>query len=91
MIEDIVLRTAYEQGVWAVLFVSLYLHQLKENKCHRLEALEREEKLMHYIEDMSEQFESLSKQYEDLSKDVGDIRRHVRRHREAPRRRGQRF
>ncbi|WP_167747182.1 BhlA/UviB family holin-like peptide [Cohnella luojiensis] len=91
MIEDLVVREAFEQGVWAVLFVSLYLHHLKENKCSRLEALEREEKLMLYIEDMSEQFENLTKQYEDLSKDVGDIKRHVRRHREVQRRRGQTY
>jgi hypothetical protein len=71
---------ALKDGLWALLFVSLYLYQLKDAKT-------RENKLMKFIDEISAQFEKLARQYERLSSDVktikNDIKSHGRRKDEA--------
>ncbi|KTS84422.1 hypothetical protein NS115_03550 [Paenibacillus jamilae] len=69
---------ALKDGLWAVLFVSLYLYQLKDAKT-------RENKLMNFIDEISAQFEALARQYERLSEDVRTIKDDIKSRRERTR------
>nr|WP_243237431.1 BhlA/UviB family holin-like peptide [Heliobacterium chlorum] len=71
---------ALQQGLWAALFVSLYLYQLQEGRRHQTEAKGREDKLTAFLSEMSKQFEALARQYERLSEDVQDIKTEIRCH-----------
>jgi DnaJ-domain-containing protein 1 len=72
--EDAILKGALEQGLWAVLFISLYLWELRENRRREDESRKREDRLMQFIEDISQQFENLNNRYEKLNSDVADIK-----------------
>lgn len=76
--ESEIIKTAIEQGLWAVLFVSLYFYQLRQNENQRKEAREREDKLTSFITDISKQFEGLVRQYERISEDIEDIKQDLR-------------
>lgn len=65
---------AVQQGLWAVLFVSLFLYQLKEGRRREDIATERESKLASFITEISKQFEILAKQYERMSEDIREIK-----------------
>jgi chromosome segregation ATPase len=77
--EQGILDSAMQQGLWALLFVSLYLWQLKEARRTQDEARGREDKLMTFIDDISEQFAALAKQYERISEDVREIKDGMRK------------
>jgi uncharacterized protein YoxC len=79
--EQAVVNSAAQQGLWALLFVTLLVWVLKENN-------KREERLLNTLETLSSRFEALGKQfetlgkqyevlgdrYEDLGRDVAEIR-----------------
>ncbi|MBC9786451.1 hypothetical protein GJ688_13630 [Heliobacillus mobilis] len=75
---DGLLAEALSQGLWATLFVSLYLYQLQESRRLQTEARGREDKLTDFLRDISKQFEILAKQYERLSDDVQIIKSEIR-------------
>ncbi|QMV41845.1 BhlA/UviB family holin-like peptide [Cohnella cholangitidis] len=72
--EQSMIESATQQGIWAVLFISLYLYQLREGKRRESESKTREEKLTDFISEMLKQFEGLSRQYENISDDVQEIK-----------------
>lgn len=72
--EEVVVNLLQSQGVWASLFIFLFLHQLKENKQTRTDAVQREDKLIRFISDMSVNFERLAAQYSTLAEDVDYIK-----------------
>lgn len=69
---------ALSQGLWATLFVSLYLYQLQESRRLQTEAKLREDKLTDFLIDVSKQFEILALQYQKLSGDVQEIKVEIR-------------
>ncbi|MZP28678.1 hypothetical protein GTO91_02955 [Heliobacterium undosum] len=75
---DKLISVALEQGLWAALFVSLYLYQLNDSRRLQSEAKVREDKLTDFLKDVSRQFEVLAKQYEKLSCDVQEIKIDIR-------------
>ncbi|MFS0841180.1 BhlA/UviB family holin-like peptide [Paenibacillus sp. 1P03SA] len=76
--DQTIIDAALKDGLWAVLFVSLFLYNLKESKT-------RENKLMNFIDEISKQFEALAKQYERLSEDVRTIKDDIKSRREQNR------
>ncbi len=68
---------ALQQGLWAALFVSLYLYQLKSNGSQQDAAKGREDKLYTFITDITKQFEILAKQYEHMSEDIREIKTEI--------------
>jgi len=72
-----VIELATKQGIWAILFISLYYYQLRENRRRETESLEREQKILTFISDITKQFEGLVKQYEHLSEDVQEIKESI--------------
>lgn len=72
MIDQILTQLASKEGLFAVMFVTLFVYQIVDSR-------KREERLMSFIEDISKQFESLAKQYEKLAEDVDDIKIEVLR------------
>ncbi|MTV47858.1 hypothetical protein GJ688_02520 [Heliobacillus mobilis] len=76
--EETLLTKAVEQGIWALLFVSLYLYQLQDSRRLQFDAKERENKLTDFLRDITRQFELLAKQYERLSDDVQEIKSEIR-------------
>lgn len=77
--EEQLLLKAAEQGLWAALFIFLFMYQLKESKRQQDESRAREEKLTVFIEDMARNFEVLAKQYERLAEDVQEIKCTIRK------------
>jgi hypothetical protein len=69
--EEGIFKAALEQGLWAVLFVSLYFWQLKTSKS-------REDRLMDFIDKITEQFENLDKRTDKIASDVADIKQEIR-------------
>ena len=69
--DDIVLKSALEQGIWAALFVSLFYYQLKESK-------RREERLMAFIDDIAQQFKILDSRTNKISNDIDDIKKQLK-------------
>lgn len=67
-------NAALKDGLWALLFVSLYMYQLNESRRNQDEAKSRENKMMTFIDEISAQFEKLARQYEKLSEDVRTIK-----------------
>lgn len=72
-------RFAAEQGFWTLLFVSLFIYVLRESKS-------REERLMSFLDgitqqfnDIAEQFKRLSWQYDRIAKDVEEIKSDLRK------------
>lgn len=76
--EESLVKEAVGQGLWAVLFVSLYIYQLKESRRQMDEAKIREDKLMGFINDMGTQFETLARQYDSMSDDIREIKQELR-------------
>lgn len=74
--EELITRGALEQGLWAVLFVSLYFYQLRESK-------RREERLMNFIDEITLKFESIDRRTDKISCDVADIKAELREGRKA--------
>lgn len=72
--EPSLINAALKDGLWAALFISLYLYQLRESQRYQEDAQAREGKLMVFIEQISAQFEKLARQYERLSEDVREIK-----------------
>lgn len=79
--EQLLTEMAGNNGIWATLFITLFLYQLKENKTARVEsqnlleqAHERENKLVSFLNEMSRNFEKLTSQYERLADDVDFIK-----------------
>ncbi|MDC3413951.1 BhlA/UviB family holin-like peptide [Terrihalobacillus insolitus] len=82
---DAILAEAAKQGLWAVLYVTLFVYVLRESKQReermrqeyhelRQESREREQKLTDFINKISRQFERLATQYEKIAEDVQEIR-----------------
>ncbi|MED4841533.1 BhlA/UviB family holin-like peptide [Weizmannia sp. CD-2023] len=65
--EQILLQLASKEGLFAVMFVVLFVYQI-------LDSRRREERLMSFIDDITKQFELLATQYEKLAEDVNDIK-----------------
>ncbi|MCW2278749.1 BhlA/UviB family holin-like peptide [Heliophilum fasciatum] len=80
---DTLVSEALKQGVWAGLFVSLYVYQLQEGRRQQNESRGREDKLTAFLSEMSKQFESLARQYERLSDDVQEIKNEIRNHKNS--------
>lgn len=85
MVDGSLLKEATKQGLWAVLYVSLYIYTLRESRRRedklredyqelRQESRERENKLTVFINEISKQYERLATSLEVLSSDVDDIR-----------------
>lgn len=72
--ESTILQTAAQQGLWALLFISLYFYQLRESGRRENESKDREDKLTSFLIEISKQFEGLVKQYENIAQDVQDIK-----------------
>lgn len=72
--EETLFNYAFKEGVWAVLFVSLYYYQLKESRRLQEDAKQREDKLTAFIHDITKQFEGLTEQYQRMANDVNDIK-----------------
>lgn len=64
---DVLIQMASKDGIWAVLFVSLFVYQLKESK-------QRETRLMNFIDQISKHIEGLVGKYEKMSNDIEDIK-----------------
>lgn len=75
--EQSLLTGAMEQGLWALLFVSLYWYQLNESRRLMQEARDRETKLTEFIDGIVKQLETLARQYERISEDVTDIKHDI--------------
>jgi chromosome segregation ATPase len=76
-VETNLINAALKDGLWAALFISLYLYQLKESRRNQDDAQAREGKLMTFIDEISSQFEKLARQYERLSEDVREIKNDI--------------
>ncbi|HJV45295.1 MAG TPA: BhlA/UviB family holin-like peptide [Bacillota bacterium] len=79
--QDILFSSAAQQGIWAILFVSLYLYQLREARRLQSEAKDRENKLTDFISKISTQYEVLAhqlelltKRYEKMGDDISEIK-----------------
>lgn len=65
--EEMLLSLASKEGLFAVMFVALFLYQLFDSR-------NREKRLMDFISEITKQFETLARQYEKLAEDVDEIR-----------------
>lgn len=72
--ESTLVEMANTQGIWAALFIFLFMYQLRENKTSRDESKLREDKLITFINDISKNFEKLAAQYGRLTEDVDYIK-----------------
>lgn len=71
--EHQIFEIATKQGIWAVLFISLFYYQLIESRRREQESIEREGKVLNFISEITKQFEGLVHQYERLAEDVQEI------------------
>lgn len=67
---EIMMEVVKNNGVWASLFVFLLIYTLRQTE-------KREERIMNFLDEMSENFEKLSWNFERLSEDVEDIKRKI--------------
>jgi hypothetical protein len=85
---------AAKQGLWAILYVTLFIYVLTESKRRenrlrddynelRNESRERENKLTEFIHDISKQFERLARGVERLTLDVDEIKEELRLRKES--------
>lgn len=72
--ETSLFEIAASQGLWAALFIFLFVCQLREGKQAREESRVREDKLNDFISNMSKNFEKLATGYSQLAKDVDYIK-----------------
>jgi outer membrane murein-binding lipoprotein Lpp len=70
-VESLLLDLASKESLFAVMFVALFLYQIVDSR-------KREERLMNFIDAISQQFENLARQYEKLAEDVDEIRQDVK-------------
>lgn len=88
------LAEAAKQGLWAILYVTLFIYVLTESKRRenrlrddynelRNESRERENKLTDFIHDISKQFERLARGVERLTLDVDEIKDELRMRKES--------
>ena len=70
--EQILLELASKEGLFAVMFVALFIYQI-------LDSRNREKRLMDFMDEITKQFEHLAKQYEKLAEDVDEIRKDMHR------------
>jgi hypothetical protein len=71
MIEEILIGLASKEGLFAVLFVALFIYQIFDSR-------KREERLMAFMDEITKQFEILARQYEKLAEDVDEIRKDMK-------------
>lgn len=82
---DVIVAEVAKQGLWAVLYVSLFFYTLRESKRRedrlredyqqlRTENRERENKLTTFLTDITKQYERLATGVERLSVDVDEIK-----------------
>lgn len=90
---DVLLAEAAKQGLWAILYVSLFVYTLYESKRRekrlrddyeslREESRDRENKLTTFITDITKQYERLATGVERLSLDVDEIKDELKLRRE---------
>jgi hypothetical protein len=65
--EQILTDLLSKEGIFAVLFVVLFVWVMRDSK-------QREERLMTFIEDISKQYEKLADAHERLTEDVKEIK-----------------
>ncbi|RCX22970.1 BhlA-like holin [Fontibacillus phaseoli] len=65
--ESEILKYFITQGPFAVLFVALFVHQLRDSRT-------REDRLMKLSENLTERFEQLADRYDGLAEDVHEIK-----------------
>lgn len=75
--EQQIFEIATKQGIWAILFISLFYYQLKESRRREQESIEREGKVLNFITEITKEFEGLVNQYERLADDVQDIKQKI--------------
>lgn len=82
---DVILAEAAKQGLWAILYVTLFVYVLRESKRRedrlrddynelRNESRERENKLTKFINEITRQYERLATGVERLTIDVDEIK-----------------
>lgn len=87
--ETELLKIAAEKGIWAVLFITLFLYQLRDSRNReaesKLDAQRREEKcearenkLTEFLDGMHRQLEGLVRNYDKLEEDVKEIKDDLR-------------
>lgn len=97
---DIMLAEAAKQGLWAILYVTLFIYVLTEGKRRenrlrddynelRQESREREHKLTDFIHDISKQFERLARGVERITIDVDEIKDELRIRKEKENEKGE--
>lgn len=88
---DALLAEAAKQGLWAILYVSLFVYTLYESKRRekrlrddyeslREESRDRENKLTTFITDITNQYERLATGVERLTLDVDEIKDELKLH-----------
>lgn len=65
--EQIFMEFGLKEGLFAGLFIWLFIHQLKTSQA-------REDKLFNFLDEMKVEFARLVGSYETLSRDVSDIK-----------------
>jgi hypothetical protein len=65
--ETELLKLVQSEGVWALLFVILFVWTLKKSD-------QRETRLMSFMDTMKEEFGNLVRQYERMSEDIEEIK-----------------
>lgn len=97
---DVLLAEAAKQGLWAILYVTLFVYTLMESRRRenrlrsdyeslRGESRDRENKLTSFITDITKQFERLATGVERLTLDVDEIKDELRLRREAQKEKGE--
>lgn len=72
--ELVVIESAAKQGIWAVLFISLYFYQLKEGRRRESESQAREAQLTSSIREISTQYEGLVLRYQLLAEEIKEMK-----------------
>lgn len=87
---EVLIAEATKQGLWAVLYVSLYVYTLFESKRRenqlrddynklRDESRSREDKLTEFITEITKQYERLATGIDRLTLDVDEIKDEIKR------------
>lgn len=96
---DVLIAEAAKQGLWAILYVSLFVYTLRESKRRedrlrddynelRKESRERENKLTSFITEITRQYERLATGVERLTIDVDEIKDELKLRREKQKLKG---
>ena len=93
---EVIFAEVAKQGLWAVLYVTLFLYTLRESK-RREERLrddyvqlqndnrDRENKLTSFLTDITKEFERLATGFERLTVDVDEIKDEIKIRKEVER------